>query len=142
MDQKYGRRSSKFSASSNLRPRRKRNYRHLFNTIPHKPDTYDFGLEETVMTQFNFKKGLAKFGNKGKEAVMLELKQLHDKCAVEPVRNLSKKQKSEALRYLMYLNMKKTGRLKARGCTDGRKQRSTMSKDEASSPTVAIESVF
>ena len=60
---------------------------------------------------------------------------------MEPVRNLTRKQKSEALRYLMYLNRKKTGRVKARGCADGRKQRTTMTKDEASSPTVA-ESVF
>ena len=64
------------------------------------------------MTHFNFKKGLQEFGNKGKTAVFKELKQLHDKGAVEPVRNLTRKQKSEALRYLMYLNRKKTGRVK------------------------------
>jgi hypothetical protein len=40
----------------------------------------------------------------------------------------------------MFMSKKCCGRIKARGCADGRKQRETSSKEEASSPTVAIES--
>jgi hypothetical protein len=42
----------------------------------------------------------------------------------------------------MFMSKKRCGRIKARGCADGRKQRETTSKEEASSPTVAIESVM
>jgi len=42
----------------------------------------------------------------------------------------------------MYLKKKRCGRIKGRGCADGRKQRSSTSKEDASSPTVAIESVM
>jgi hypothetical protein len=37
---------------------------------------------------------------------------------------------------------KQCGKINERGCADGRKQRETTSKEEASSPTVAIESVM
>ena len=122
MDRRYGRRSSDFSASRNLRPRRKRSYRHLFNTIPHKPETYDFDLEETVMTQLGFEKGLKEYGAEARQAVVADLKQLHDKGAVDPIQGLTRNQKRDSLRYLMYITKKKTGRTKARGCADGRKQ--------------------
>ena len=42
----------------------------------------------------------------------------------------------------MFLKEERCGKIKARGCADGRKQREYMSKEEASSPTVAIESVM
>ena len=42
----------------------------------------------------------------------------------------------------MFLKQKHTGQVKGRGCADGRKQRESTSKEEASSPTVAIESVL
>jgi hypothetical protein len=44
----------------------------------------------------------------------------------------------EALNYLMFLKRKKCGKIKARGCADGRPQREYISKDESSSPTVSI----
>ena len=42
----------------------------------------------------------------------------------------------------MFLKQKRTGQIKGRGCVDGRKQRLYTPKDEASSPTVATESVL
>jgi hypothetical protein len=44
----------------------------------------------------------------------------------------------EALNYLMFLKRKRCGKIKARGCADGRPQREYISKDESSSPTVSI----
>ena len=40
--------------------------------------------------------------------------------------------------YLMFLKRKRCGKIKARGCADGRPQREYLSKDESSSPTVSI----
>ena len=42
----------------------------------------------------------------------------------------------------MFLKEKRTGEIKGSGCADGHKQRATLTKEETSSPTVAIESVL
>jgi hypothetical protein len=42
----------------------------------------------------------------------------------------------------MFLLKKRCGRVKARGCADGRKQRETTNKEDASASTVAFESVM
>ncbi len=42
----------------------------------------------------------------------------------------------------MLLKQKRCGKIKARGCADGRKQRVYKSKDETSAPTVHTESLF
>ena len=43
-----------------------------------------------------------------------------------------------ALTYLMFLKRKRTGKVKARGCANGRSQREYIRKEESSSPTVSI----
>jgi Reverse transcriptase (RNA-dependent DNA polymerase) len=42
----------------------------------------------------------------------------------------------------MFLKKKRNGTIKGRGCADSRKQRAYAAKEDASSPTVAIESVM
>ena len=42
----------------------------------------------------------------------------------------------------MFLKKKRCGRIKGRGCADGRKQRSYINKEDASAPTVAIEALM
>ena len=95
-----------------------------------------------MLTQYSMKKGLKIFGKEGEEAVKREMQQLHDMKTIEPVQFPTQEDKRNSLTYLMYLKKKRCGKIKGRGCADGRKQRSTSSKHEASSPTVAIESVF
>jgi Reverse transcriptase (RNA-dependent DNA polymerase) len=128
-DDKYGARMS----THGLRPRKPRDYSHLHTT-----------LEHTVMTQYSVKKGLKVFGEAGVEAVLLELQQLHDRKVIRPVlpSSLSYQAKKASLAYLMFLKEKRTGQIKGRGCADGRPQRETTPKEEASSPTVAVESVL
>jgi len=58
------------------------------------------------------------------------------------VEQMSKDDRKYALNYLMFLKRKQTGQVKGRGCADGRKQREYISKEDATSPTVAIEAVF
>jgi hypothetical protein len=76
--------------------------------------------------------------------VVAELRQLDYRDVIKPVerKSLTREQKRRALNYLMYLKQKRCGRIKARGCADGRKQRLYKSKDETSSPTVCTEAVF
>jgi hypothetical protein len=42
----------------------------------------------------------------------------------------------------MFLKKKRCGTIKARGCADGRKQRETTNKEDASAPTVLIKAVM
>lgn len=42
----------------------------------------------------------------------------------------------------MFLKQKQIGKIKARGCADGRPQREYISKEEASSPSVSIYALF
>ena len=101
-------------------------------------------LCHTVLTQYTLKKGLQVFGPPGVEAVNKELQQLHE-CKVGEPRDasmLSLIQKKNALGYLMFLKQKRTGQIKGCGCANGCKQRLHTPKDDASSPTVATESVL
>jgi len=117
------------------------------NVTTVRPNDYDQHIpemESIVMTQCNMKQGIKAFGDEGVGAVRTELKQLHNKTAVKPVKasGLSRQQKKAALQYLMFLKQKKCGKIKGRGCADGRKQRATTNKEDASAPTVTVEAVM
>jgi hypothetical protein len=101
-------------------------------------------LEAIALTQYNLKKGLKEFGNDGLEAVGKEMAQLHNRKVAKPIDSatMTRDEKRATLRYLMFLTKKRCGRIKGRGCADGRKQRKTTAKEDASAPTVAIESVL
>jgi hypothetical protein len=76
--------------------------------------------------------------------VIAELKQLHDLEVIEPTdaSKLSKEAKQAALEYLMFLKENRSGKIKGMGCANGRKQRIYAAKEDASSPTVAIEALM
>ena len=98
----------------------------------------------TILTQYHVSKGLKIFGQAGAEAVLKELKQLHERLVIEPMneKHMTRAQKQAALNYLMFLKKKRSGQIKGRGCADGRKQRAYITKEESSSPTVATEALF
>ena len=97
-----------------------------------------------MMMQMSVKAGIKKFGKKGDEAVSKELRQLHDRKAMVPISKdeMSLEDKKRALRYLMFIKEKRDGAIKARGCADRRKQHLYKTKEETSSPTVSIDSLF
>ena len=47
-----------------------------------------------------------------------------------------------SLAYLMFLKRKRCGKIKARGCADGRSQREYITKLESSSPCVKTHALF
>lgn len=147
MDALYGPRTGQYD----LRARKPRDYAHLHATIENDDDIFDIGdidfnpLETTAITQHSARKGLRLFGtNRGIDAVTKELTQLHDRGVLEPkdAKELTEEERKAALQYLMFLKEKRNGTVKGRGCADGHKQRATATQEEASSPTVAIESVM
>jgi hypothetical protein len=94
--------------------------------------------------QMNMKQGLQFFGEEGVDAVRKEMRQIHDRKVMmaKASTNLTYKQRKEALAYLMFLKRKRCGKVKGRGCADGRKQWIYTKKEDAASPTVATEAVF
>ena len=101
-------------------------------------------LEQTALTQHLAKKGLQIFGKDEEEAIVSEMKQLDSMDAVEPMNAnmMTTQEKKDALECLMFLKKKRCGRIKGRGCADGRKQRTCETKEETSSPMVATEALF
>ena len=97
-----------------------------------------------LMEQMSAKKGLRQFGQKGADALMKELQQLIDRRVMHPrdATTLSRSEKYSTLKYLMFRKEKRCGKVKGRGCADGRKQQLYKSKEETSSPTVRVESLF
>ncbi len=97
-----------------------------------------------VMTQYNLKPALRKFGNKGEMAAMNKLTQLHVMDMWRPMYTdkLSQEQQMQALSLLLFLKEKRSGDIKGRACVNGAPQRTYIPKDEAASPTVSKESTF
>ena len=97
-----------------------------------------------MLQQFNLNAGLKKFGSRGEAAVSKELKQLHDMRTFFPVeaKSLSKEERLKALSSLMFLTEKRDGKIKGRACADGRKQREEIKREDAASPTVALDSIL
>jgi len=97
-----------------------------------------------IMTQYNLKPGLRKFGKRGQTAAVKELTQLHVIDTLKPVHaeKLSREEKMKALSSLLFLKEKTTGDIKGRACINGAPQRGYIAKEEAASPTVSTESTF
>ena len=125
----------------NLRTNRERNYAHRYNN-----DIYVTAevAQDVSTPQMGMKQGVRLFGDAGVAAVKKEVLQLHDREVMRAIMksSLTKQQIRQALGYLMFLKRKRTGKIKGRGCADGRKQREYINKEDASSPTVATEAVF
>jgi hypothetical protein len=96
-------------------------------------------LEAVALTQYTLKRGLKEFDKDGLIALGREMEQLHTRKVAKPIdsMDLTKEQKQATLRYLMFLSKKRCGRIKARGCADGRKQRQKTSLVYASNWTLS-----
>jgi hypothetical protein len=57
-------------------------------------------------------------------------------------KTLTKQEKQKAISSLMFLKEKRNGDVKGRACADGRKQREDFTKQDATSPTVSVDSIF
>ena len=75
---------------------------------------------------------------------MKELQQLIDWRVMHPcdASTLSRSEKYSTLKYLMFLKEKRCGKVNGQGCANGRKQWLYKAKEETSSPTVRVESLF
>eukprot|EP00957_Ditylum_brightwellii_P124595 9496180-Ditylum_brightwellii.AAC.1 len=109
------------------RPLSLKDYANAYAAIHHKgiadADNYLKGeMVSTILTQYHVSKGLKIFGKKGVDAVLKELRQLHDQMVIEQkFADSMTEKKEDALQYIMFLKEKRTGVIKGKGCADGRK---------------------
>ena len=96
------------------------------------------------LRKFSLKRGLKVYGEKGRAAVESELFQVHDRGVFEPQdpKKLTYQEIKDCLESHLFLEEKKDKVIKGRIVGGGNKQRSYVSKQEASSPTSHTESVF
>ena len=96
------------------------------------------------MTQYSLKAGCEKFGKKADEAIISEFTKLHSMDTFIPTmkEKMTKDQRKEALWKIMFLKHKRDNTLRGQTCADGSTQRGKYKKEEAESPTVALESVM
>jgi len=89
-------------------------------------------------------KGIKTFGKEAVAAMFAEYKQLNDKNVFGRFdkRNLTKDLKRNALRAVNLIKRKRCGKLKGRTCAKGAPQRTYVPKEQASSPTLRVESLM
>jgi hypothetical protein len=121
----------------------------VLNPDAHMFTQDDFGQAEpdvvaAIMTQLSLKAGLKEWGKKGFKAAHSEMKQLHLRKTFKTKhwRELSKAQRQTVLESHMFLKLKRDRTIKGRTVAGGNKQRDYISKEDASSPTIATDSVL
>ena len=82
-------------------------------------------INHILLTQLIMKKGIKFFGEAGVRSIHKEMKQVHGREVVNPLKpqDITHEVTRKALTYLMFLKMKSDGEIKARGCADGHPQR-------------------
>ena len=111
-------------------------------------DKEDDALHDHVvfyfMTQISMKAGMRQWGEPSTETVSTEFEQLHYRDTFNPVnhRSLSKKEYEKVLESHMFLKQNCDESIKGRMVARGNKQRGTIDKEDAASPTAALKSVL
>jgi hypothetical protein len=97
-----------------------------------------------IMTQLSLKAGLKEWSDQAFTAARSEMKRLHlrNKCKPKHWRELSQVQRQTVLESHMFLKQKHDGKIKGGTVAGVNKHRDYISKEYASSPTVATEAVL
>ena len=84
------------------------------------------------------------FGKRAVAALFREYKQFHDMDVFDRVKidDMSPDRKNKALNAINLIKEKRNGDIKGRTCANGKQQIRYIQKNETSSPTVALESLF
>jgi hypothetical protein len=97
-----------------------------------------------IMMQLSLKAGLKEWGDRARMAAHSEMKQLHFRNTFKPKhwQELDDTQHQTVLESHMFLKEKHSGKIKGQTVAGGNKQRDYISKEDATSPTVAMESIL
>ena len=105
----------------------------------HEPD-----VVAAIMTKLSLKAGLKEWGDEAHTTAEYDMKQLHLRNSFKPKHRyeLYNNQHKTVLESHKFLKEERDGKIKDQTMADGNKQRDYISKEDASSPTVATESVL
>ena len=94
--------------------------------------------------QYILEKGLKKFGKRGEDATLKEVRQLHSRRCFQPtlVKNLTNNERKKAQRALLYLTQKRDKSIKGRMVYNGKPTREWLGREETASPTASLESII
>ena len=95
-------------------------------------------------SQMSVSKGIKRHGDKALDALQSEFGQIHkhDTFIPQHANQLTFEQRKEALQLITMIREKRCGKVKARACADGKKQRRYIKKEEVSLPTAQQESLI
>eukprot|EP00978_Attheya_sp_CCMP212_P000843 scaffold1766_cov39-Attheya_sp.AAC.3 len=94
--------------------------------------------------QYLLNKGIKVFGQKGRDASIKEMDQLHRRSCFTPisVADMTTTERRKAQQALMFLGEKRDGTIKGRMVYNGKPTREWLSREDSSSPTAALESII
>jgi hypothetical protein len=94
--------------------------------------------------QYLLNKGLKVFGQKGHDASMKEMDQLHCRSCFTPasIKKMTQAERRKAQVALMFLGEKQDGTIKGRMVYNGKPTREWLSREDSASPTAALESIM
>jgi hypothetical protein len=104
----------------------------------------ELGVMAYLLTQYNLKPGLRKFGTREEKATLKEMTQLHIMDTWTPMEagKPSREQRMRALSLLLFLKEKRTGDIEGRACINGAPQCAYIPKEGAALPTISTELTF
>ena len=93
-----------------------------------------------LASHFSRKKGIELFGDRAENTTTKELQQIDDMGTYEPqdIPKLSKQEKRDALKYLLFITEKKDGRIKSRKYAMGNKQHTYNGYDKSTGIVSAV----
>jgi hypothetical protein len=93
--------------------------------------------------QYLLNKGLKVFGQKGHDASMKEMDQLHRRSFTPAsIKKMTQVEQRKAQQALMFLREKRDGTIKGRMVYNGKPTRKWLSREDSASPTAALESIM
>ena len=100
--------------------------------------------KESKHAQVNVEEGIRRYGERAVQAIFNKYAQLDNKDTFSPEdeSRLIMEQKRETLKLITILKERRCVKVKDRACADSKKQRRYISKEEASSPMIQMESLF
>jgi hypothetical protein len=94
--------------------------------------------------QYLLNKGLKVFGQKGHDASMKEMDEVHRRSCFTPVsiKKMTQAEQRKAQQALMFLGEKRDGTIQGRMVYKGKPTREWLSREDSASPTAALESIM
>ena len=102
------------------------------------------GVKAVFGQQYVIQKGLKEFGEAARVRAMKELDQLHKRNCFSPIKvnKMTAEEKRKAQNGIMLVTEKRDKTIKGRLVYNGSKTRDWVSREEAASTTVSLESLF